>query len=81
MLKIKIEFRNVGCEKVVKFLTRFRETFPFGYKVWLQDSRVFALFMLESTSDLKDLVKRLKRINAKSKFHQIVKVRICKTKE
>jgi hypothetical protein len=81
MLKVKLEFRNVGCEEVVKLLTRFRKAFPFGYKVWLDNSKVFALFMLESASDLRDLIKRLKRMNARFKFHQIVKVRICRMKE
>lgn len=81
MLKIKIEFRNVGCERVVRFLNRFRKTFPLGYKVWLEDNKVFACFILESTAELNSFVRRLKRMNTIFKFHQIMKVRICRTKE
>ncbi|MCJ7631223.1 hypothetical protein MUP77_02305 [Candidatus Bathyarchaeota archaeon] len=55
MFKVKIECRNVGCERIAKFLSRFRKDFPFGYKVWLQDDKVLAAFMLESISEEEEL--------------------------
>ena len=80
MFKVKIECRNVGCERIAKFLSRFRKDFPLGYKVWLQDGIVFAAFMLESVSDLNDLVRRLRYMHMTFKFHQILKIHVCRTK-
>jgi hypothetical protein len=81
VFKIKIECRNVGCEKIAKFLDRFRKNFPFGYKVWLQENKVFAAFMLESVSDLNDLMRRLRYMHTTFKFHQVLKVHVCRTKD
>lgn len=47
MLKVKLECTNVRCEKITKLLTRFPRIFPFGYKVWLYDNRVFALLQTQ----------------------------------
>jgi hypothetical protein len=81
MFKVKIECRNVRCERVAKFLARFRKDFPFGYKVWLQDNKIFAAFMLESVSDLNDLIRRLRYMHTSFKFHQILRVQIRRTKD
>ena len=62
MLKVKLECRNVSCEKIMNCLARFGKTFPFGYKVWLYDNRVFAYFKLRSISDLNEFTRRLKRM-------------------
>jgi hypothetical protein len=74
MLKVKIECRNVGCEKVANCLEKFGKTFPFGHKVWLYDGRVFAYFKLRSFSDLNEFIKRFKRIKVEFFFHRIQKV-------
>jgi len=71
MLKVKIECRNVGCEKIAKCLARFGTP---NFKVWLYDGRVFAYFKLRSVSDLNELTRRFKRIkNIELNFHRIEK--------
>jgi hypothetical protein len=81
MLKVKIEFRSIGCEKVVRFLNRFKKSFPLGYKIWLQDNGVFACFILESIEELNSFVRRLKRMNTVFKFHQIMRVQIRRMRD
>jgi len=72
MLKVKLECRNVRCEKIANLLSRFRKTFPFGYKVWVYDGRVFAYFKVKSISDLNEFTRRLKRINGiEFNYHRI----------
>lgn len=74
MLKVKIECRNVGCEKIANCLAKFGKNFPFRFKVWLYDGRVFAYFKLRSISDVNELTKRLKRIKIDFTYHRIQKV-------
>jgi len=62
MMEVKLECKNVSCEKIANRLSKFRETSPFGYKVWVYKDGVFAFFRVESISDLNELANRLKRI-------------------
>jgi hypothetical protein len=69
MLKVKIECRNVGCEKIANCLVKFGDC---PYKVWLYNDNVFAFFMVDSLSSLKKLTKRLKQMkNVEIKCHRI----------
>jgi len=49
MIEVKLECKNVSCEKIANRLSKFRGTFPFGYKVWVYKDRVFAYFKVKST--------------------------------
>jgi len=73
MLKVKIECRNVGCEKIANCLEKFRDS---HYKVWLYNDNVFAFFKIDSISSLKKLARELKRIKSlEIKYHRIEKVK------
>jgi len=73
MLKVKIECRNVGCEKIASCLDKFGSS---NYKVWLYSDNVYAFFKIDSISSLKKLARQLKRIkNMEIKYHRIEMVR------
>ena len=75
MIEVKLECKNVSCEKMANRLSKFRGTFPFEYKVWAYKDRVFAYFKVKSISDLNELKRRLKRIKKiEFTFHRIQKV-------
>ena len=73
MLKVKIECRNVGCEKIANCLAKFGNS---NYKVWLYRNSGFAFFKIDSISSLKKLAQQLKRMkNLELKYHRIEKVK------
>ena len=73
MLKVKIECRNVRCEKVANRLAKFGVS-PF--KVWLYNESVFAFFKIDSISSLKKLAQQLERMkNLEMKYHRIEMVK------
>jgi len=73
MLRVKIECRNVGCEKVANYLEKFGNI---SYKVWLYNENAYAFFKIDSISSLKKLAQQLKRIkNLEIKYHRIEKVK------
>ena len=73
MLKVKIECRNVGCEKIANRLAKFGVD---HYKVWLYNESVYAFFKIDAISSLKKLAQQLKRMkNLEIKYHRIEKVK------
>lgn len=75
MMKVKLECRNIRMEKIARCFERSSKL-PFGYKIWLYDGRIFAYFKVKSISDLKELNKRLKRVeNTQIMYHRIEKVK------
>jgi len=62
MIEGKIDCRGASKEKVIKCLAEFATSFPFEFDGLAHDNRVFIVFKLDSLSDFKELIKRLKRI-------------------
>jgi hypothetical protein len=60
MLRVMVECKNVRSEKIAKYLTRLTN----GFKLWIHDNAVYALFDIDSLLELKELSKRLKRIKS-----------------
>jgi len=60
MLKVTVECKNVRSEKVAKYLSKLTD----GFKLWMHDNVVYALFDLSSLLELRELGKRLKRIRS-----------------
>jgi len=58
MFRVVVECKNVRSEKLAKYLDEFTD----GFKIWMHDDTVYALFDLESLDKLKELSKRLKRV-------------------
>ncbi|RLC81208.1 MAG: hypothetical protein DRJ03_20450 [Chloroflexi bacterium] len=53
--------------------SKYLDEFTDGFKIWMHDDMVYALFDLESLDELKELSKRMKRIKS-------VKFRFIKTR-
>ncbi|MEM0049569.1 MAG: hypothetical protein QXW39_03425 [Candidatus Bathyarchaeia archaeon] len=53
-----LECKNVRSEKVAKYLSKLTD----GFRIWMHDSSVYALFDVESLIELNELSKLLKRI-------------------
>lgn len=62
MIKGKIECSNAPKEKVIRCLAEFGAFFPSEFDGLAHDKRVLITFKLDSVSDFKELMKRLKRI-------------------
>jgi len=58
MLRVMVECKNVKSEKIAKYLTKFTD----GFRLWIHDSAVYALFDIGSLLGLRELSKRLIRI-------------------
>jgi hypothetical protein len=58
MLRVTIECKNVRSEKIAKYLSKLTD----GFKLWIHDNVVYALFDVGSLLELRELSKRLKRI-------------------
>lgn len=72
MLLAKIECKNITVEKLAERLTEIAEQ---GFRVWLYDKKVYAIFRVSSISILKKLVEKLKRVkNLELKFFRIEEV-------
>jgi hypothetical protein len=68
MLRIIVECKNVRSEKIAKCLSKLTD----GFKLWMHDNVVYALFDVESLLELRELSKRLKRIkNVEFRFIKI----------
>jgi len=52
-----VECRNVKVEKIAKYLDEIAE----GFKIWIHDERVYAMFEMPSLSEVSELIKRLRR--------------------
>lgn len=75
MIEVKLECKNVSCEKIANRLSKFRGTFPFGYKVWVYKDKVFAYFKVRRIKDLNEFTRKLKRIKRiEYKYHKIERV-------
>ena len=53
-----VECKNVRSEKLAKYLSKITD----GFKLWMHDDSVYALFDVESLFELRELSKRLKNI-------------------
>jgi len=58
MLRVIVECKNVGCEKLAKYLNKL----TYGFRLWMHDNNVYALFDIDSLLKLKELSKKLRRI-------------------
>ncbi len=58
MLRVIVECRDVGGEKVAKRLDKLTD----GFRVWVHENKVYALFDVNSFQELKEVVRKLKRI-------------------
>jgi len=72
MLLAKIECKNITVEKLAEYLTEITEQ---GFRVWLYDKRVYAIFRVSSISILKKLIEKLRRVkNLDLRFFRIEEV-------
>jgi len=72
MLLAKIECKNMTVDKLAEHLTEAAEQ---GFKVWLYDKKVYAIFRVSSISVLKKFIEKLKRAkNLQFKFFGIEEV-------
>jgi hypothetical protein len=69
MLRVMVECKNIRSEKMAKYLSKITD----GFKLWMHNDMVYALFDVESLFELKELSKRLKRI--KSIEFRFIKIR------
>ena len=68
MLRVMVECKNVRSEKVAKYLAKLTD----GFKLWMHDNCVYALFDIESLIELRELSKNLKHIkNIEFRFIKI----------
>jgi len=75
MIEVKLECKNVSCEKLANRLSKFRGSFPFGYKVWTYQDTVFAYFKVRCIVDLNEFTRKLRKIEKiKFKYHRIERV-------
>jgi len=51
MLLVKVECKNVATEKLAEILSNYTEP---GFRVWLYNKRIYAIFRLSSISPLKN---------------------------
>jgi hypothetical protein len=58
MLRVVVECKNVRSEKIAKCLYKLTD----GFKLWMHDNVVYALFDVGSLLELKELSRELKRI-------------------
>jgi len=58
MLRVMVECKNVKSEKIAKHLSKLTD----GFRLWMHDNAVYALFDIDSLLELRELGKRLKRI-------------------
>lgn len=62
MVKGIIKCSNAPRDKVAECLTKFVVSFQSEFMGWSYKKKFFIIFELDSMSDLKELIKRLKRI-------------------
>jgi len=75
MIEVKLECKNVSCEKIANCLSKFRGAFPFPYKVWAYKDAVFAYFKVRCIMDLNEFTRKLRKIEKiKFKYHRIERV-------
>ncbi|MEM7821622.1 MAG: hypothetical protein QXX38_02305 [Candidatus Aenigmatarchaeota archaeon] len=58
MLRVMLKCKNVRSEKVAKYLSKLTD----GFKLWMHENAVYALFDVESLLELKELSNRLRRV-------------------
>jgi len=72
MLLVKLECRKIAVEELVELLSDYAEL---GFRVWLYDKKVYAIFKISSMSVLKQLIDKLNAIHhLKFKFYRIEEV-------
>jgi hypothetical protein len=74
MIEARLECEKVSCEKIANLLSKFRGSFPFGYKVWVYKKRVFAYFKVRCIVDLNSFNRKLRMKKIKFKYHRIERV-------
>jgi hypothetical protein len=62
MIRGRIDCRGATKEKVIRCLAEFGASFPSEFDGLAHDKRVLIIFKLDSVSDFKEIMKRLKRI-------------------
>ena len=68
ILRVMVECRNVKAERIAKYLDRLAE----GFKIWTHDEKVYAMFEIPSLSEVRELIKRLRR--AKKAEFELTKI-------
>lgn len=61
-------------EKIANCLTKFVISFPSEFRGWSYDEKFFIKFELDSVSDFRELLRRLKRIKGIRIKYSLVKV-------
>ncbi|MBS7618973.1 hypothetical protein KEJ25_10390, partial [Candidatus Bathyarchaeota archaeon] len=68
MLRVMVECKNVKSEKIAKYLSKLTD----GFRLWIHDNSVYALFDVESLLELRELSRRLKHLkNVEFRFIKI----------
>jgi len=69
MLLVKVECKNVTVEKLAEILTKKAEQ---GFKIWIYEKKVYAVFRIGSITVLKRIIQRMKHIKRfKFRFFRI----------
>jgi hypothetical protein len=68
MLRVMVECKNVRSEKLAEYLSKLTD----GFRLWMHEDMVYALFDIDSLLELKELGKKLRRIkNVEFRFIKI----------
>jgi len=71
MLLAKVEFEKIAVEKLVEFLV---DTTEQGFRIWLYDKKVYAIFKIGTTAVLRRLIESFKANNVKFRFFRIEEI-------
>ena len=71
MLLVKAECKNVVTEKLAEILSDYAEP---GFRVWMYEKRIYAIFGLSSISSLKILTEKFRELRIKFNFYRIEEV-------
>jgi hypothetical protein len=58
ILRVIVECKNVRSEKIAKYLSKLTD----GFRLWMHNNAVYALFDIDSLLELKELSRNLKRV-------------------
>jgi len=71
MLLAKVECEKITVEKLMEFLV---DTTEQGFRVWLYDKKVYAIFKTGSIATLRRLIESFRANNVKFRFFRIEEV-------
>jgi len=71
MLLVKAEYKNIATEKLAEILSDHVEL---GFRVWMYNKRIYAIFRLSSISSLRILTEKFRELRIKFNFYRIEEV-------